>query len=171
MVSCVTSIFYIANVILLSRIYIKYGKIRHENTTQKNTTRKITLTLTLTLTIVIQVSFYQWSKDFSPLKNTTCIRHIYTTRWYSTQISGRCSHQARLVCFQFLKIGKEKVKRRQFHTRQKIQHAHNTQFIQHGKYKLRLEAWLPSGPAGIGLQVKAGRWEKWFKEWRNNDGT
>ena len=34
-----------------------------------------------------------------------------------------------------------------------------------------LEARLPSGPAGTGPQVEAGRGEEWFKEWWKNDRT
>ena len=68
-----------------------------KNTTQKNTTQKITLTLTLiltltltlTLTIVLWVSFYGWSKLFWSFEkyntyNTTRINHVYTTHWYNT---------------------------------------------------------------------------------------
>ena len=34
-----------------------------------------------------------------------------------------------------------------------------------------LEARPPSGPAGTGPQVEAGREEEWFKEWWRKDGT
>ena len=38
-------------------------------------------------------------------------------------------------------------------------------------YHYQLEARLPSGPAGTGPQVKDGRGEEWFEEWRRKYGS
>ena len=44
----------------------------------------------------------------------------------------------------------------------------------HGRLRQEDRNWRhdsPSGPAGTGPQVEAGRGEEWFKEWWKKDGT
>ena len=72
------------------------------NTTQKNTTLKITLTLTLTITISLQVSFYQWLNDFDTLKNTAQKYNTHEARLYNTIIQHvhhyQIQHKVHTAC-------------------------------------------------------------------------